>query len=36
MLNPVRSEEEAFKFLVYVVIVFAVLVGIILAARSIF
>jgi hypothetical protein len=35
MLNPLRSEEEAFRFLVYVVIFFAVVVGLVLLARSI-
>jgi hypothetical protein len=36
MLNPLRSEEEAFRFLLYVVVVFAVIVGLVLIARSIF
>jgi hypothetical protein len=36
MLNPVRSEQEAFRFLIYVIVVVAVLVGIILIVRAIF
>jgi hypothetical protein len=35
MLNPLRSEQEAFRFLVYVVIVVAVLLGILFALRAI-
>jgi hypothetical protein len=34
MLNPLRSEGEAFRLLVYVVIVFAVIIGIILLVRA--
>jgi hypothetical protein len=34
MLNPLRSEREAFRFLIYVVVVFAVLVAIVLIARA--
>ena len=34
MLNPVRSEEEAFRFLVWVVVVVAVLIGVVLLVRS--
>jgi hypothetical protein len=34
MLNPLRSEAEAFRFLVYVVVVFAVLVGLVLLVRA--
>ena len=30
MLNPLRSEAEAFRFLVYVVVVFAVIVALVL------
>jgi hypothetical protein len=35
MLNPLRSEQEAFRFLIYVVIVVAVLVGFVFALRAI-
>jgi hypothetical protein len=35
MLNPLRSEPEAFRFLLYVVVVVAVIVGIVLLARAI-
>jgi hypothetical protein len=34
MLNPLRSEQEAFRFLLYVVVVMAVIVGIVLLARA--
>jgi hypothetical protein len=34
MLNPLRSEQEAFRFLVYVAVVMAVIVGIVLLARA--
>ena len=36
MLNPLRSEAEAFRFLIYVLIVVAVLVGLVLLARAVF
>ena len=36
MLNPVRSEQEAFRFLVYVLVVVAVITGLVLAGRAIF
>jgi hypothetical protein len=36
MLNPLRSEEEAFRLLLYVIAVIAVLVALVLAARAIF
>ena len=36
MLNPLRSEEEAFRFLVYVVLIVAVIVGLVLTGRQIF
>jgi hypothetical protein len=36
VLNPLRSEEEAFRFLVYVVVAVAVIVGLVLAVRQIF
>ena len=35
MLNPLRSEQEAFRFLLYVVVVVAVVLGIVFAARAI-
>ena len=35
MLNPLRSEQEAFRFLLYVLVVVAVLLGIVLAVRAI-
>jgi hypothetical protein len=35
MLNPLRSEQEAFRFLVYLAIVMAVIVGTVLLARAI-
>jgi hypothetical protein len=35
VLNPLRSEAEAFRFLVYVVIVAAVVVGLVLIGRAI-
>ena len=34
MLNPLRSEQEAFRFLVYVAVVVAVIVGIVLLVRA--
>jgi hypothetical protein len=34
MLNPLRSEQEAFRFLLYVVVVVAVLLGIVFAVRA--
>jgi hypothetical protein len=35
MLNPLRSEREAFRFLLYVVVVMAVIVGAVLLVRAI-
>ena len=35
MLNPLRSEQEAFRFLLYVVVVTAVVVGVVFAVRAI-
>jgi hypothetical protein len=35
MLNPLRSEQEAFRFLLYVVVVMAILLGIVFAVRAI-
>lgn len=34
MLNPLRSEAEAFRFLVYVVVLALVVVGLVLALRA--
>jgi hypothetical protein len=34
MLNPLRSEQEAFRFFIYVAIFFAVLIAVILIARA--
>ena len=34
MLNPLRSEAEAFRFLVYMVVAIAVIVGLVLAIRA--
>jgi hypothetical protein len=36
VINPLRSEREAFQLLLYVVVVTAVLVGLALLARAIF
>jgi hypothetical protein len=35
MLNPLRSEAEAFRFLVYVVVVVAAIVALVLVGRAI-
>ena len=35
MLNPLRSEEEAFRFLLYVVAVVVVVIGAVLVVRAI-
>ena len=35
MLNPLRSEQEAFRFLVYVLIAAVVVMGIVFAVRAI-
>ena len=35
MLNPLRSEAEAFRFLIYVLVVAAVVVALVLLVRSI-
>ena len=35
MLNPLRSEQEAFRFLLYVVVVVAILLGVVFAVRAI-
>jgi hypothetical protein len=34
MLNPLRSEQEAFRFLLYVIVVAAVVLGIVFAVRA--
>jgi hypothetical protein len=36
MLNPLRSEDEAFRFLLYAIAVIAAITGLILALRAIF
>ena len=36
VLNPLRSEDEAFRFLLYAIAVIAVIVGLILILRAIF
>jgi len=36
VLNPLRSEAEAFRFLLYVVVVVAILAGLVLLGRAIF
>jgi hypothetical protein len=35
MLNPLRSEQEAFRFLIYVVVVVAVILGVVFLLRAI-
>jgi hypothetical protein len=35
MLNPLRSEQEAFRFLIYVAIAVAVIVGVVLLLRAV-
>lgn len=34
MLNPLRSEREAFRFFVYVAVVFGAIIAIVLVARA--
>ncbi len=34
MINPLRSEAEAFRFLIYVLVVAAVVVGLVLLVRT--
>jgi hypothetical protein len=34
VLNPLRSEQEAFRFLVYVIVVAAVVVAVVFAVRA--
>ena len=36
MLNPLRSEDEAFRLLLYVIAVIVVIVGLVLLGRAIF
>jgi hypothetical protein len=36
MLNPLRSEQEAFRLLLYVLAAFLVLIVVVLIARAIF
>jgi hypothetical protein len=36
VLNPLRSEAEAFRLLVYVVVAAAVIAGLVLLARAVF
>ncbi len=36
MINPLRSEAEAFRFLIYVVVVAVVLAGLVLLGRAVF
>jgi hypothetical protein len=36
VLNPLRSEAEAFRFLLYVLAVAAVIVAVVLLARAVF
>jgi hypothetical protein len=36
MLNPLRSEQEAFRFLIYVMIFFGVITAVVLIARAVF
>jgi hypothetical protein len=36
VLNPLRSEAEAFRFLIYVVVVVAVLAALVLLGRAVF
>jgi hypothetical protein len=35
MLNPLRSEAEAFRFLLYVIVVMAAVIALVLLARAI-
>ena len=35
MLNPIRSEAEAFRALVYVIIVAAVIIAVVLVVRAV-
>ena len=35
MINPLRSEQEAFRFFLYVVVVVAILLGIVFLIRAV-
>jgi hypothetical protein len=35
MLNPLRSEQEAFRFLIWVAVVVGVIVGVVLLLRAV-
>jgi hypothetical protein len=35
MLNPLRSEQEAFRFLIYVVLVVAVILAVVFLLRAV-
>jgi hypothetical protein len=35
VLNPLRSEQEAFRFLIYVTVAVAIVVGLVLLARAV-
>ena len=36
MINPLRSEDEAFRFLLYAMAVIVAIVGLVLLARAVF
>jgi hypothetical protein len=36
LLNPLRSEQEAFRFLIYVTVAVGLVVGIVLLVRAVF
>jgi hypothetical protein len=36
VLNPLRSEQEAFRFLIYVVVIVAVVMGLVFLGRALF
>jgi hypothetical protein len=36
LLNPLRSEDEAFRFLLYAIAAIVMIVGLVLLARAIF
>jgi hypothetical protein len=36
VINPLRSEAEAFRFLLYVLVVAAVIAGLVLLGRAVF
>ncbi len=36
MLNPLRSEDEAFRFLLYAIAMIAVIVALVLIGRAVF